>query len=277
MMGTDADSKVAGPKDAPGETVVIKIGGEVVGSAALPRLAAGIGKLVAAGARVAVVHGAGPQVSALQERLGIVARKIVGRRYTDEATLQVVKLAVAGQVNVDLCAGLRQAGLAPVGLHGAVWARKRPPRVYPGAGDQPIDLGLVGDVAGFDLDLLATLWQAGRVPVLACLGVGIDPEAGAGGAIYNINADTVAAALSRALPAQRLVLCSDVPVRRDLADPQSRIDTLTAAQARALIADGVARGGMVAKLEEAFGALSEGVAEVVITADLDEESTVLRL
>ncbi len=255
--------------------VVIKIGGEVVGSASLPRLAAGIRALVEEGAQVAVVHGAGPQVSALQQRLGIEARKVVGRRYTDQATLDVVKLAVAGQVNVDLCTGLRQAGLLPVGLHGAVWARKRPPRVYPGAGTEPIDLGLVGDVTGFDLPLLRTLWQAGRLPVLACLGV--EPgQPGGGGAIYNINADTVAAALSRALPAQRLVLVSDVPVRRELADARSRIDTLSAAEARALIRDGVARGGMVAKLEEACGALDQGVQEVLITADLAAETTTLR-
>lgn len=259
--------------EAASPPIVIKVGGEVAGGAALPRLAAGIRKLVLSGAQVAVVHGAGPQVSALQKRLGIEARRIVGRRFTDAETLEVVKLAVAGQVNVDLCTGLMQAGLFPVGLHGAVWARKRPPRVYPGAGDEPIDLGLVGDVTGFDLDLLRTLWGAGRVPVLACLGVG---QGEASGALYNINADTVAAALSRALPADKLVLVSDVPVRRVLKDRDSRIPTLSAAEARALIKDGVAQGGMVAKLEEACGALDQGVREVLITADLADETTILR-
>jgi acetylglutamate kinase len=156
-----------------------------------------------------------------------------------------------------------------VGLSGAVFARKRPPRLYPGAGPEPIELGQVGDVTGFDLPLLTLLWQGGRVPVLSCLGTGED------GALYNINADTVAAALAKALPADRLLLFSDTPVLRDLADRKSRVSRLTAAEARELIQSGVVQGGMIAKIDEACGALAQGVREVVITADLLDDSTVL--
>lgn len=251
---------------------VVKLGGEVAGSPQLAALAGGLLRLQREGAQLALVHGGGPQLTALQKRLGIAVRQLAGRRFTDEETLGVLKLAVAGQVSVDLCRGLRLAGLQPVGLHGAVFARKRQPRAYPGS-DAPIDLGLVGDVTGFDLPLLEALWHAGRVPVLACLGVGAGDESGA---LYNINADTVASALARALRAERLVLVSDVPVLRDRADPASCIPSLGAAEAQALIGSGAAQGGMIAKLEEACGALADGVAEVLITADLGPRTTVLR-
>lgn len=250
--------------------VIVKLGGEVVASAQLRPICEGVAALLAGGARVVVVHGGGPQVSALQERLGIPVRKLAGRRFTDEDTLRVLKLAVAGGVNVDLCAGLRAAGVQPVGLHGAVSAVRRPPRVYAGAGDEKVDLGLVGDVTAVDTELLDLLLAAGRVPVLACLGVG------AGGALYNINADTVARSLSRLLSARRLLLVSDLPVLRDRHDRQSRIATLTRDEARGLIRDGIAREGMAAKLEEALGALEDGVTEVAITTDLRDDQTVLR-
>src|SRR5687767_10636735 len=101
-----------------------------------------------------------------------------------------MKMVVAGRLNVDLCAALLKAGARPVGLHGAsarvIAAEKRPPRVYSGAGAEPIDLGLVGDVTGVDEALLGLLMERGYVPVLACLGAGAD------GQVYNINADIVA-------------------------------------------------------------------------------------
>jgi acetylglutamate kinase len=246
--------------------IVLKVGGEVVTS---PALCAGAARLCAAGERLAIVHGGGPQLSRLSERLGLPVRKIAGRRYTDEATMEAMKMAVCGQASVDLCGALRRAGVQPVGLSGAVFATKRPPRVYTGAGPEPVDLGQVGDVTGFDLPLLHLLWSGGRVPVLSCLGTGPD------GALYNINADTVAAALARALPADRLLLFSDTPVLRDAGDRQSRLPRLSAAAARELIRAGAVQGGMIAKVEEACGALDQGVAEVVITADLGDDSTVV--
>lgn len=248
--------------------VVLKVGGEVVASPQMAVVATGLARLQAEGARIVLVHGGGPQISALQQRLQIPVRQIAGRRFTDEATLEAMKMAVVGQVNVDLCAALRRAGLQPVGLHGAVLARRRPPRVYPGASEAPLDLGLVGDVVGFDTRLLHLLWQDGRVPVLACLGVG--PEA-----LYNINADTVASALAEAVHADRLVLVSDVPLLRNRTDRNSRIPHLQAQQAQDLLHSGAVQGGMLAKLEEACRALSRGVREVIITTDLGENSTVI--
>jgi acetylglutamate kinase len=250
--------------------VVVKLGGEVVGDARLAGIAKDIVELAREGWRVTVVHGGGPQATAMQERLGIAARIVGGRRVTDEATLDVIKMVVGGKLNVDLCAAIAAAGGRPVGLHDAIRAVRRPPRVYttggsassaPGAGDAPIDLGLVGDVTGFDLELIEAARAGGRVPVLACLGMGD------GGEVYNINADVVANRLAVAMSADPLVIVTGVDgVRRDLADPASRIAQLTVAEGRRAIDEGVVKGGMIPKLTESFAALADGVKAILIVA-----------
>ena len=249
--------------------VVVKLGGEVVGGPLLRLVAGEIAKLAAHVAPVVVVHGGGPQATRLQERLGQKPVQIAGRRVTDEETLDVMKMVVAGKLNVDLCAALLAVGAAPVGLHGAsgrvVEASKRPPRVYAGAGSEPVDLGLVGDVTGIGAPLLNLLLQRGYTPVLACLGAGED------GQVYNINADTVANRVAAELKSPSLFLVSDVPgVLRDPADPASRIPRLTVAEGRALITSGAVTKGMIVKLVESFEALSQGVARIHIVGSLSE-------
>jgi acetylglutamate kinase len=261
---------VSGPGE--GGVVVVKLGGEVVQSggaadSALSIICADIAELAALGWRALVVHGGGPQATALQKALGQEPLIVAGRRVTDAGTLDVMKMAVAGKVNVDLCAALLKAGARPVGLHGAsacfVRAHRRPPRVVAGAGPEPVDLGLVGDIDGFNLDLGRLLLEAGYVPVVACLGADMD------GAVYNINADIVANKLAASLDARALVLVTDVPgVLRDVKDASSRIERLTAAEGRQAIADGVVTKGMIPKLEESFAAIAEGVRAVNIVGKL---------
>ena len=248
-------------------SIVVKIGGEVVGSGEAALLAADLRTLVASGAKVAIVHGGGPQATALQKQLGIETKQVAGRRVTDAATLDVMKMVVAGKLNVDLCATLAAAGVAAVGLHGAsglvVRAVKRPPKVYAGGGAEPVDLGLVGDVVGFNLALLETLWAAGYVPVIACLGADAD------GGVYNINADMVGNQLAAALRAERLFLVTSTPgVLRDVRDPSSRIGWLTRSEARRAIADGTVTGGMIPKLEEALAVVDQGVGAIHILGKL---------
>jgi acetylglutamate kinase len=178
-----------------------------------------------------------------------------------------MKMVLAGKLNVDLCATLLAAGLAPVGLHGAsghlIRAVRRPPKPYPSAGPDPVDLGLVGDVTGFHLPLLDTLWAAGYLPVIACLG------ADAAGGVYNINADLVGNQLAAALHAERLFLVTSTPgVLRDVHDPASRLTRLSCADARRAIADGVVTGGMIAKLEEAMAVIDQGVGAIHILGKL---------
>lgn len=247
--------------------IVVKLGGEVVAGEHLPAICADVAELAASGMRVVVVHGGGPQATALQKQLGQAPKMVAGRRVTDEATLEVMKMAVAGKVNVDLCAALLAAGARPVGLHGAsslaVCAVKRPPRVMSGAGPDPIDFGLVGDVVGVNEELVALLGEKGYVPVLACLG------ADAEGHVFNINADVVANRIAIALDADALFLVTDVPaVLRDVSDPSSRIARLSIAEGKKAIADGVVTKGMIPKLEESFAAIGEGVRSVHVVGRL---------
>ncbi len=252
---------------ADGSTLIVKIGGEVIASGEAALLAADLRALIADGARVAIVHGGGPQATALQKQLGIETKQVAGRRVTDAATLDVMKMVLAGKLNVDLCATLAAAGVSAVGLHGAsgtvVRATRRPPKVYAGGGPDPVDMGFVGDVTGFNTALLSTLWSAGHVPVIACLGA--DGEGG----VFNINADMVGNQLAAALRADRLFLVTSTPgVLRDVADPSSRLTRLTRDEARAAIADGTVTGGMIAKLEEAMAVVDQGVGAIHILGRL---------
>ncbi len=249
------------------DPVVLKLGGDVASGPAMDAIAPDVAALRAAGRPVVIVHGGGPQATALQKQLGQTPNIVAGRRVTDAATLDVMKMVVAGKVNVDLCAKLHAAGAKPVGLHGAssgvIAARKRPPKVLAGGGPDPVDLGLVGDVVGLDHALLSLLVGAGYVPVLACLGCGED------GQVYNINADTVANRVAIALDASALLLVSDVPgVLRDVANPASRIPRLSREEGKKAIEEGVITKGMIPKVDESFRAIAEGVRAVHIVGKL---------
>jgi len=247
--------------------VVIKVGGEVVQGPHMALIAADIEKMCAAATPVVVVHGGGPQATRLQKRLGQTPNIVAGRRVTDQATLDIMKMTVAGQVNVDLCSALIKAGTKPVGLHGAsaciVHATRQPPKIIAGQGPDPIDFGLVGDVVGIGDALINLLLGAGYVPVLACLG------ADEHGGIFNINADAVANQVAIRLSARALVLITDVPgVLRDITDPSSRIRQLSVAEGKRAIDNGVVTKGMIPKLEESFATIAEGVGAVHIVGHL---------
>ena len=247
--------------------VVIKLGGEVVQGPHMAAIAADVAEMRAEGLPVVIVHGGGPQATDLQKRLGQSPKIVGGRRITDEGTLEVMKMTVAGKVNVDLCAALVAAGAKPVGLHGAsactVLAKRRPPTVVTGGGSDPVDFGFVGDVVGVNTELVSLLTSDGYVPVLACLGC--DEEGG----IFNINADAVANQVAIRLDARALVLVTDVPgVMRDINDPSSRIGRLTVADGKRAIEEGVVTKGMIPKLEESFAAINQGVKAVHIVGKL---------
>lgn len=247
--------------------VVIKLGGEVVQGPYMAVIAADVAEMRAAGTPVVIVHGGGPQATELQKRLGQTPKIVGGRRITDGDTLEVMKMTVAGKVNVDLCAALIAAGAKPVGLHGAsactVLASRRPPKVVSGGGEEPVDFGFVGDVIGVNDALISLLTGDGYVPVLACLG------ADARGGVYNINADAVANQVAIRLDAAALVLVTDVPgVLRDVKDPSSRIGRMTLADGKRAIEDGVVTKGMIPKLEESFAAIAQGVRAVFIVGNL---------
>lgn len=238
------------------DALVVKIGGEAIADPAILRVVAqDVAALQVGGARVVVVHGGGPQATALSVRLGLTPRIVAGRRITDRATLDVMKMAVAGQACVDLAAALHGAGARAVptsGAGGLVAATRRPPRVVAGGGPDPIDFGEVGDVTAVDADALRALLRAGIAPLIGCLGV---DDAGA---VYNINADTVATAVAEALGCPLVMLTGAPGVLADPDDPASRIPRLSAAEFAARVADGSVRGGMLPKLEESFRVLAGG-------------------
>lgn len=249
------------------KTIVLKLGGELVQSPELDIIADDLRALVAQKNHVAIVHGGGPQATALQKTLGLETKMIAGRRFTDAATLDVMKYVVGGQLNFDLCARLLSHGVRAVGLHGAsghvIKATKRPAKVMQGAGPDPVDLGLVGDVQGFNIELLGQLQALDYVPVLACLGCDDKGQA------LNINGDTVASQLGGALKADALVLITSTPgVLKDVKDPASRIPRITRPEFDRLCADGTISGGMIPKLQESFDVLKHGAKSVVIIGKL---------
>jgi acetylglutamate kinase len=250
---------------------VIKLGGDVLAPPALDVVAAQIAGAGAAGRRLVVVHGGGPQTTELGRRLGIEPHIVGGRRITDAPALDVMKMVVGGKLNIDLVAALRAAGAAAVGLAGSsgiIRAHRRPPRAVSGSSGAPVDFGLVGDVNGIDQTLLDALDAADYLPVIACLAAGV------GGEVLNINADVVASQLAAAMGAGALVACTAVGgVRKHKDDPATRIERLTVAEAKDAIRDGVVQGGMIPKLEEAFVPLAAGVAAVHIVAPDEIEAT----
>lgn len=244
---------------------VIKVGGEL--AADKQAFAASVGAAVKAwredGMKVAVIHGAGPQATALTKKLGHEATMLGGRRVTDETTLEIMKMTLGGQVSIDIAAAFRLAGVPAICTTGVssglIEAKKRPPKVITGAGPDPIDLGLVGDVVRVDVEAFDRLHAAGFVPVLGSL------SGDAAGGVFNINADTVATRVAASLRAARLFLVSNVPgVLRDKDDPATRIPRLTPAEAKAQIANGVIQGGMIPKVEESLAMLEQGIGAIHI-------------
>lgn len=240
-----------------GPTAVLKFGGEVVQDRAkLDHVLEVVADLTDRGWSFVLCHGGGPQVSALTRRLGAEPVMVGGRRVTDLPTLQIAKQVLTGEVNVDVVAAALAAGIEAVGLAGVsartVHARRRPPKVVSGGGPDPIDFGWVGEVIEIRTHLIEHLWAGGFTPVLSTLGVG-DIDGDVRSPVYNINADTVASAVAKALDADHLFLMTNVPgVLRDRNDPSTRIPKLDAAAARRAIAEGVINGGMIPKVEEAL-------------------------
>lgn len=262
---------MANDVEVPLVDLVIKVGGELLDPVRADEaraIASDLKKLIERRHRVVVVHGGGPQTSALQRALGQTPRIVGGRRITDAEALDAIKMVVGGKLNVDACSLLRAAGVMAVGLHGVsghlIHATKRPPKRVTGGGDAPIDFGYVGDVTGINQALLALLIDQGYTPVLACIG---SDELGQA---YNINADSVASAVAGVLAADKLMLVTGTPgVLERVEDPSSRIPVLTGAEAKNMIDRGSVSGGMIPKLEESFLALARGVREVHILGHVE--------
>jgi acetylglutamate kinase len=245
------------------EIVVVKYGGHAMGEEEVGRnFARDVVLLEQAGINPVVVHGGGPQIQAMLQRLGIKSEFAAGLRITDAATVEVVEMVLAGSINKQLVGYINAAGGRAIGLCGKdgnlVRARKITRRVVdPNSHiEKVVDLGFVGEPDKVDTTVLDQIIGRELIPVLA-------PVAGSGdGGTLNVNADTFAGAVAGALKAERLLFLTDV--RGVLDKSKKLIEELSVAEARALIADGTISGGMIPKVETCIYALEQGVEAVVI-------------
>lgn len=245
-----------------GKTVVVKYGGAAMAAADLKdAVMQDIALMKYVGMNPIVVHGGGPEVSAMSKRLGLESTFVDGLRVTDAATMEVAQMVLVGKTNREVVTHLGRHGIKAVGLSGQdgglIRATKHLHRSVKTG--EMVDLGYVGDVAAIDVQVLESLTTAGFVPVIAPIGLG------PGGAPYNINADTVAGAVAAALKAEKLVLLTDVEgVRADKDDPSSLMNRVTVEEIRSWTAQGKLEGGMIPKLQCCLEAMEGGVKRVHI-------------
>jgi acetylglutamate kinase len=235
------------------KVVVVKYGGNALGGGStLAGFATDIVLMRSVGMRPVVVHGGGPQIGELMERLGKKPEFRDGLRVTDAETLDIARMVLVGKVNRDIVSAINVHGPLAVGVSGEdaglIQAAQRDP-----------ELGFVGDISEVKPELLVRLLAQDLVPVVATIGSDETGQA------YNINADTAAAAIAIALEAQKLVFLTDVEgIRADSADPASLLSRLSAQQLRALIEKGAVGAGMIPKAEAALDAVGGGVAQAHI-------------
>jgi acetylglutamate kinase len=245
------------------QTLVIKFGGHAMESDDLARLfARDVVLLKQVGINPVVVHGGGPQIDAMLKRLDIQTPRVDGLRFTDEATVEVVEMILAGKINKQIVSAINEAGGFAVGLSGKdghlIRARKlRRTRKDPDSNiEKVLDLGFVGEPAEINPHILEQFKRSDTIPVIAPVGMG------GAGETYNINADTAAGAIAGATGAKRLLMLTDVAGVLDKSG--NLIPEMTAAQVQAYIADGTISGGMIPKVETCLDAVNQGVDGAVI-------------
>ena len=267
-MAIDTSKGIAGLKGAlryvrayRDQVFVVKLGGDVLSAPdTLDSVAGQLALLSSLGIRIVVVHGGGPQATALSLRLGLEPRMVAGRRVTDDGALEVAKMVYGGQINVNLLAALRDHRVQAVGLSGVdaelITAHRRPPVsvVDDNGATVRVDYGHVGDIDRVDPRVLVTLMDARMVPVVASL------AGGEGDEIFNVNADTVAESLAVALRAQKLIFLTGAPgVLRDRNDPSTLVTFADPDDLAGLMVNGVLSGGMRPKVEACIRAATGGV------------------
>ena len=236
-----------------GKIVVVKYGGNAMINEQLKQqVMEDIVLLWLVGVKVVLVHGGGPEISELMERLGKKPEFVDGLRVTDEETMDIVQMVLTGKVNKTLVNLLEMKGGNAMGLSGVdgrlIEAKMKDPR-----------LGFVGKISGVNIQPVLDLLEKGYIPVIST--VGSDGE----GHAYNINGDTAAARIAGALKAQRLILMTDVAgVLRDKDDPASLIDRMTIREATELFRENVISGGMIPKVDCCIEAIYGGVESAII-------------
>ena len=254
-----------------GKTIVVKYGGNAMVSDELRRaVMCDIILLSLVGIRVVVVHGGGPEISAMLKKIGHESHFVDGLRYTDEETMDVVQSVLCGKVNKDLVTLLEKAGGRGIGLGGMDGGLFQAKRLTDRAGT---DYGYVGDIMDVDPAPVIDVLQQGYIPVVSTVAQGIDDETN-----YNINADTAASKLAVALGAKKLILLTDVRgLMMDVNDPDSVIHRLKVSEVPKLVRDGVIKGGMIPKVDCCVEAVRKGVERATILDGRVKHSILIEL
>jgi acetylglutamate kinase len=245
-----------------GKTVVVKYGGHAMGNDALGEFfAQDVVLLKQVGINPIVVHGGGPQIGQMLDRLKIKSSFIDGLRVTDRETVEIVEMVLSGSINKQIVSSINAVGGLAIGLSGKdaglIKAVKLERRHESDSNiEKVLDLGFVGEPRRINAKVLETFERSDIIPVIAPIGVGDD------GATYNINADTVAGAVAAAVKAARLLLLTDVTGVLDKS--KKLITELSSEEALGLIADGTIQGGMIPKIETCLDAVEGGVEAAVI-------------
>lgn len=213
------------------------------------------------GVKIVMVHGGGPQATELSKRLGLETTIVAGRRVTDAQTLEVAKMVYAGSLSVDLLSAFRAHETRAVGLSGVdgqlLTARRRHKKLiepFPGAPKVEVDFGFVGDIESVDPQVLNHILGGNAVPVISPL------ACDAQGTVFNVNADSIAEAVARALKAEKLIIMTDADgILKDVKDPASLVSYADIAELERLKAGGSLSGGMLPKVDAAVLALKGGV------------------
>lgn len=259
-----------------GKTIVIKYGGHAMGDEDLALgFAHDVVLMKQVGMNPIVVHGGGPQIGRMLDRLKIESSFIDGLRVTDQATVEVVEMVLSGNINKSIVGAINNVGGHAIGLSGkdnnlVVAEPLRRTKKDPDSQiEQVLDLGFVGYPKTVNADFLKMFRNTNIIPVIAPIGLGENRET------YNINADTMAGALAGAMSAERLLLLTDVAGVRD--QDSNLLPDLTEEQARALIADGTIHGGMIPKVDTCLHAVEKGVGGAVIIDGRVEHALLLEL
>ena len=254
-----------------GKTIVVKYGGNaMVDDALTQEFAQDIALMKLVGMNPVVVHGGGPQIGALLEKLGIQSEFISGMRVTDAATMEVVEMVLGGAVNKTVVSLLNQAGGKAIGITGKDGALIRAKKMaMKDADGKALDIGFVGEVEHVNREVIDALVHSDFIPVIAPVGVGADGQS------YNINADLVAGKVAEALSAEKLMLLTNVA---GLQDKAGKVLTgLTTQQVDGLIADGTIYGGMLPKIQCALEAVKHGVTSAHIIDGRVEHAVLLEI
>ena len=254
-----------------GRVVVVKYGGSAMADAALRRgFAVDMVFLHHVGLHPVVVHGGGPQITAHLDRLGVVTEFAGGLRVTTPETMDVVRMVLVGQVQRDIVGLLNEHGPYAVGLSGEdarLFVAERRDAMVDG---EPVDIGQVGDITKVDAGVVHGLLADGRIPVVSSVAAGTD------GTVYNVNADTAAAALAAALGAEKLVLLTDVEgLYADWPDRSSLVSSTTADEVEQLLPR--LQSGMVPKMEACLRAVRSGVPKAHVLDGRVPHATLLEL